>query len=202
MRQDAGSALDDEVEAVQRLLDENGQTRHNGSDVVRHTFVLSRGILHCGRCGTSMDGRSGTGRLGTKYFYYVCKRKECSLLVGADEIEGAVLDRLRHLASDGPLLDQLTEETNTRLRREKPGLRRPGLQQPAYRPWRKGSSETGLAPGVPTCRDDPPVNPDSVGTLPLSYQSLAPGVGFEPTTRRLTAGCSTAELSGSVDEAA
>ena len=30
--------------------------------------------------------------------------------------------------------------------------------------------------------------------LPLSYGSLAPQVGFEPTTDRLTANCSTTEL--------
>ncbi len=40
-----------------------------------------------------------------------------------------------------------------------------------------------------------------VRTSPLSYQLtqlLAPQVGFEPTTRRLTAGCSTTELLRSV----
>jgi hypothetical protein len=33
------------------------------------------------------------------------------------------------------------------------------------------------------------------GALPLSYTRLAPRVGFEPTTLRLTAACSTIELS-------
>jgi hypothetical protein len=33
------------------------------------------------------------------------------------------------------------------------------------------------------------------GALPLSYTRMAPRVGFEPTTLRLTAACSTVELS-------
>jgi hypothetical protein len=43
---------------------------------------------------------------------------------------------------------------------------------------------------------DQSVNPDAVGTLPLSYalNFLAPAVGFEPTTNRLTADRSTTEL--------
>ena len=41
-----------------------------------------------------MEGRSGTGRLGKTYFYYVCRNKECGLRAGAEELEDAVLDRL------------------------------------------------------------------------------------------------------------
>jgi len=74
----------EKFEAVQRLMKENGQTNRNAAEPVRHAYMLSRGILHCGRCGTAMDGRSGTGRLGTKYFYYVCPNKECGLRVSAD----------------------------------------------------------------------------------------------------------------------
>jgi hypothetical protein len=62
--------------------------------------------------------------LRTKYFYYVCRSKECSLSVSADEVETAVLERIKYLASSDVTLQQITEETNTRLLRQKPILER------------------------------------------------------------------------------
>jgi len=112
----------EKFEAAQRLMKENGQTNRNAAEPVRHAYVLSRGILRCGRCGTVMDGRSGTGRLKKKYFYYVCTNKECSLRVTANEVEGAVLERIKTLASNPDILTRLTDETNARLLRQKPEL--------------------------------------------------------------------------------
>jgi site-specific DNA recombinase len=119
----------EKFEAAQRLMAENGQTNRNAAAPIQHAYVLSRGILHCGRCGSVMDGRCGTGRLGVRYFYYVCMNKNCSLHVGADEVETAVLGRIRHLAGDGDVLEQLTNECNKRLLRQRPALekRRQGL---------------------------------------------------------------------------
>ena len=85
---------------VQRLLSNNHRTRHNSSAPVRHAYVLSANLLHCGRCQGPMEGRSGTGRHGVSYFYYVCRDKDCGLRVSAAELEGAVLDRLAYLAND------------------------------------------------------------------------------------------------------
>jgi site-specific DNA recombinase len=112
----------EKFEAVQQLMKENGQTRRNAAEPVKHAYVLSRGILHCGRCGSPMDGRYGTGRLGTKYFYYVCRNKECNLRVSANKIEQAVLERLKYLAGSDDALNQLTEEANKRLLEQKPVL--------------------------------------------------------------------------------
>jgi len=69
-----------------------------------------------------MEGRSGTGRLGVRYYYYVCRGPDCSLRVGADEIEGAVLNRIQELATNDGLLERLTEEMNQRMARQKPAL--------------------------------------------------------------------------------
>ena len=112
----------EKFDAVQGLMRENGQSNRNAAEPVRHAYVLSHGILRCGRCDSVMEGRSGTGRLGTKYFYYVCKNKECGLRVSADEIETAVLERIGHLASDGILLQRLTEKTNAQLVKQRPAL--------------------------------------------------------------------------------
>jgi site-specific DNA recombinase len=114
----------EKFEAAQRLMKENGQTKRNAAAPVRHAYVLSKGILHCGRCGSTMDGRSGTGRHGIKYFYYACRNKECNMRVAAEEVEGAVMQRIKYLASDSDMLQRLTKETNTRLLKRKPALER------------------------------------------------------------------------------
>lgn len=114
----------EKYEAVQRLMKENGQTNRNAAEPVRHAFVFSRGILHCGRCESVMEGRSGTGRLGTTYFYYVCGNRGCGLRASADEFEAAVLERIKFLASDSILLEQLIDQTNIRLQKQRPDLER------------------------------------------------------------------------------
>ena len=114
----------DKFGEVQRLLSRNGKVRHNSAAPVRHTYVLGRGVLHCGRCGIGMEGRSGTGRLGATYFYYVCRNKECGLRVSADEIEATVLGRIGELARTPLLLDRLVAETNGLLLRRGPTLDR------------------------------------------------------------------------------
>jgi len=83
---------------VQRLLSANAHSGHNGSQPVRHSYPLSPGLLHCGRCAGPMEARSGTGRLGVTYYYYVCRDKDCGMRINAEEVEGVVLDRLSHLA--------------------------------------------------------------------------------------------------------
>jgi site-specific DNA recombinase len=108
---------------VQDLMALNARSKHGAATPSRHTYVLSGGLLAC-RCGSAMEGRSGTGRLGTKYFYYACRNKTCGLRVSAGEVEGAVLARLQQLGSDSGLLDRLVSETNLRLRRQLPSLRK------------------------------------------------------------------------------
>ena len=78
-----------------------------------------------------MEGRSGTGQLGIKYFYYACRNKECNLKITADEVETAVLERIQYLANQDSILQRLTEETNIRLLKQKPALEKQlqGLQK-------------------------------------------------------------------------
>ena len=122
---------DEKFEQVQRLMAANGRTNHNGSRPVRHTYTLNGALLYCGRCHSAMEGRSGTGRLGTTYFYYVCRNADCRLRVAAEEIEEAVVQRIGQLASEDGLLECLAEETNQKMARQKPSLasRRRSLQK-------------------------------------------------------------------------
>ena len=128
--------------AVQRLMAANGRTNHNGAKAVRHAHVLSGGLLYCGRCDSVMEGRSGTGRLGTRYYYYVCSSRECGLRVAAGEIEDAVAGRIQHLAEDDEVLEFLVGETNKRMLRRKPALER--QRRSLQRTWTKsGRRRTG-----------------------------------------------------------
>jgi site-specific DNA recombinase len=113
----------DVFEAARRLMAANGRSNHNGSAPTRHTYVLSQGLLHCGRCKSAMQGRSGNGRGGVKYFYYACANRTCTLRVTAGEIEGAVLDRIAQLASDDSMLAAIVEQTNRTMAKEIPALR-------------------------------------------------------------------------------
>ncbi len=110
--------------AVQRLMASNGRTNHNGARTVRHAHVLSGGLLYCGRCESVMEGRSGTGRLAVRYYYYVCRNRECGLRVAAHEIEDAVAQRIQDIAADDEVLEFLVGETNKRMARRKPALER------------------------------------------------------------------------------
>ena len=117
-----GIVDDEKFEKAQRLMAANSRSNHNGSRPIRQSYVLNGGLLHCGRCGASMEGRSGTGRLGVRYYYYVCRGADCGLRVAANEIEGAVLNRIQELTTNVALLERLTEETNLRMARQKPAL--------------------------------------------------------------------------------
>ena len=85
---------------VQELLRRNRASRHNVAKPVRHSYILNRGLLWCGACGGEMEGLSGTGRRGIRYYYYVCKNEDCRFRVPASEVEGVVLARIKELASD------------------------------------------------------------------------------------------------------
>ena len=120
----------DKFQKVQQLMAANSHSNHNGAKTVGHVYALS-GLLRCGRCGSVMLNRSGTGRLKVTYYYYICPKKDCGLRVAADEIEGIVLGRIGEIAGDEELSNRLVEETNHRMADQLPDLmaRRKDLEQ-------------------------------------------------------------------------
>jgi hypothetical protein len=78
-----------------------------------------------------MEGRSGTGRLGQRYYYYKCRNVECGIRVVAPEVEEAVLAKMGALAEEPGILDRLVGATNTRLQRQLPvlGKRKKALER-------------------------------------------------------------------------
>ncbi|MFC2173211.1 zinc ribbon domain-containing protein [Acidobacteriota bacterium] len=91
---------------------------------VRNNYVLNGGLLWCEKCATEMEGRSGTGRRGVRYYYYACKKKECGFRVPANEIEGVVLERIKELSTKEDVLATIVRSTNEKLQEELPHLRK------------------------------------------------------------------------------
>ena len=70
-----------------------------------------------------MEGRSGTGAKGVRYYYYLCKNKECKFKVPADEIEGVILNRIKELSTQKDIMGEIIKSTNEKLQKELPQLK-------------------------------------------------------------------------------
>ncbi len=101
---------------VQTLLERNKSKARK----YIHTYRLT-GLLRCAECGHPLVGKSGTGKRG-KYFYYGHMRKmtttsdrhlhRCLVeTVSAVQIEEAVVSRLKELANDRLLIEELARST-------------------------------------------------------------------------------------------
>lgn len=64
-----------------------------------------------------MQGRSGTGRNGTSYFYYACTNRDCRLRAVSHEVEDAVIERIGALASAPETVEALTSNRVLKKRR-------------------------------------------------------------------------------------
>ena len=98
---------------VQRMLEKN---RKAPSRKWSYTDYLLSEKLYCGKCGSSMIGSSGTGKLGVKYNYYVCEKqrrgKTCDKKpVRQEWIEGIVLREIRGILNNDEVMEFITETT-------------------------------------------------------------------------------------------
>ena len=107
---------------VQALIKLNTKSNHNQAKTIRHPYILNGGLLYCERCGSEMEGRSGTGHHGTRYYYYVDKNPECHFKVPANEIEGLIIQRIRRLALQSDIISGIVKTTNAKIQNEAPKL--------------------------------------------------------------------------------
>ena len=70
-----------------------------------------------------MEGRSGTGNKGIRYYYYICKNEACKFKVPASEIEGAVIGRIKELSTGRDILNDIIRLANQKLQKELPDLK-------------------------------------------------------------------------------
>lgn len=107
---------------VKKLLDLNLKSRHNKVKPIKHNYILNSGFLYCDKCGTEMEGRSGTGKKGIRYYYYRCKNNSCGFKVPADEIERVIIDRLKIISTGKGILPDIIRSANKALKKELPKL--------------------------------------------------------------------------------
>ncbi len=97
-------------EKVAALMKQAHKPRARGSV----DFALT-GLLFCGHCGAAMSGDSGTGKNGTRHYYYSCPGKKrrphtCNKKsVQKDLLEAAVIDYLLDHVLTPAALDQLAD---------------------------------------------------------------------------------------------
>ena len=108
---------------VQTLLKTNGRT--GGADVRNKYGALLRGLLRCKSCGHSMTHTFAGGRNSRAYRYYRCikaiKSGAACCPTGtlpAAEIERVVVDEIRTLATDRPLLSRVLAEAQASIAAE------------------------------------------------------------------------------------
>ncbi len=101
---------------VQSLLERNKMKARKYT----HAYRLT-GLLRCAECGMKLIGKSGNGK-GGKYFYYGHMRKmtaiddrhlhKCAVeTIPAIQVEEAVISRLKELANDRLLIEELARST-------------------------------------------------------------------------------------------
>ena len=117
-----GIVPEEKFHKVQQLLKKNCLHKHNGTTRLRHNYLLNGGLLRCQKCGSAMEGRSGNGKMKKKYYYYICVNRECRFSVSAGEIEGVITDRIREIAFNDGVMEDLVQQNNNWLRVELPSL--------------------------------------------------------------------------------
>lgn len=109
-------ALVDEAtfDAVQRKFAENkrkGSQRARGMDEDEAPRYWLTGKLRCAKCGSPMQGVSGTSKTGRTYYYYYCaaqRRHECDMMkLRKDMIEGVAVQILQDILNDSENLASL-----------------------------------------------------------------------------------------------
>lgn len=106
---------------MQLLLGENLRSGHNRADTSKHVYLL-QSLVTCGKCAGHMEGRSGTGRLLSRHYYYVCKNKSCGFRVAEKELLRVVIGQIGQIARSPRLLGSLVGVTNQKLQAEVPAL--------------------------------------------------------------------------------
>lgn len=97
---------------VQKLLKKNQTAAaHKNSKV---DYILTE-KLFCGKCGAMMVGICGTGKNGTRHYYYSCNGQRKHLcdkkMVHREWIEGLVLECVMALLKDETLIEFIAENT-------------------------------------------------------------------------------------------
>ncbi|MFA6240578.1 MAG: recombinase family protein [Candidatus Hydrogenedentales bacterium] len=103
----------------------NGSRRHR-----MHVFLLE-GLVECGWCGAAMTPKFAHGQNKKRYFYYQCSRNDhrgkdgCKMkYVPAEPLERLVSERIKEIATDDNLLEEIVQEANETSKTERDEIAR------------------------------------------------------------------------------
>ncbi len=113
------SIIDEQLfNEVQGILARNREIPNPKRDKRTHTFLL-QGLLRCGRCGSMMTPRWGTGRGKELYFYYECVKRsksqklECDTrYLPAPAIESFAIEQLKQAVINEEEIKYIIEKAN------------------------------------------------------------------------------------------
>lgn len=102
--------LDEDTFRIALALNE----RHKKNVVRAPEFYGLSGKVFCGLCGERMDGKSGTSKYKTTYYYYSCKnhiRKHCSAKpIRADWVDNTVVSTTTRLLSTPGAIELIAKQ--------------------------------------------------------------------------------------------
>ena len=102
-----------QFEEVQNVIKNAKHARKKRADAEEEPYRLT-GKLFCGECGKQMIGMSGTGKNGTRHYYYACsgKRSEKSCAKKdhrRDQLEGDIARAIYELILQDDFIEQLAD---------------------------------------------------------------------------------------------
>ncbi len=113
---------EEQFDKVRHLIKINYKQRGNAVGTHRRFYLLNGGLLQCALCKSRMEGHSAYGRLGQRYYYYVCQNSECHFKLPQEEAERSVRELVVGVLREDRLLDKIVLRTNQLLLEELPKL--------------------------------------------------------------------------------
>lgn len=105
-------------EKIEKTLTQNRKRRRSPNRIIRYVYLL-QGLLKCHRCHSSMVPKSGTGRGGKNYPYYLCMKADktegidCEeLYLPAEAMDNAVIEFLKNLRLQPKAIEKVVGKAN------------------------------------------------------------------------------------------
>ena len=108
---------------VQELIKKNHKANHNVAKPIKHNYIFNGSLLWCEKCGSEMEGGSGTAANHSRYYYYICKNTACRFRISAIEIEKTILEQIKKLSLQKNVISTIVDSTNLKLHKELPQLK-------------------------------------------------------------------------------
>lgn len=106
-------------EKILKIITRNRKHRHSLNRMTNKYVYLLQGLLKCHRCHSSMAPKSGTGKSGRHYPYYLCVKADktegidCEeIYLPAETVDKAVIGFLRKLRLEPSVIEKVVSKAN------------------------------------------------------------------------------------------